>query len=216
MDKRLKEKLSERISQLKAISKDAHFAEKLIDDILSLKGQIDVEPTELYVRCSDVVRVYNDDSQAYRIKRCKNGILFEAIGTMSTFIPVSHSTLYQVLNQVLNEVDARDTFDADGKANIDIAFSTWMLMLQSPVGASVAPEVLTEMTNHYLGILLPYLDSLMKQPLAEETETDLLQNDEDAQTAKVLDAMSESIKEDSNGTISKDKGVSKEKTGDKQ
>ena len=48
MDKKiLKERLDDLVNQIKTNSKDAHFAKKLIDDLLSVKGQMMVEPTEL-------------------------------------------------------------------------------------------------------------------------------------------------------------------------
>ena len=50
MDKEvLKERLNEVKNQLRTNAKDVHFFDKLIDEALSLKGQMDVEPMFAYL-----------------------------------------------------------------------------------------------------------------------------------------------------------------------
>ena len=39
----LEKKMSEKIAKLKALCNDAHYSGKLINDILSLKAQLDIE-----------------------------------------------------------------------------------------------------------------------------------------------------------------------------
>lgn len=50
----LKKKLEETKSKIKANSKDAHFADALISDLLSIKGQMAHEPTVVHYELKDV------------------------------------------------------------------------------------------------------------------------------------------------------------------
>lgn len=63
MDKKiLKERLNEVKNQLRTNAKDVHFFDKLIDEALSLKGQIDVEPMFAYLSESDIIdRIKGDN-----------------------------------------------------------------------------------------------------------------------------------------------------------
>lgn len=51
----MKQKLEETKAKLKANSKDAHFADALISDLLSIKGQLSHEPTLVHIPLDDIV-----------------------------------------------------------------------------------------------------------------------------------------------------------------
>lgn len=53
--KDIKAKIEEVKNQIKSNSKDIHFAEKLIGDLLSLKGQYEHQPTMVNVALDDIV-----------------------------------------------------------------------------------------------------------------------------------------------------------------
>jgi hypothetical protein len=56
MDKKvLKERLNEVKNQLRTNAKDVHFFDRLIDEALSLKGQMGVEPMFAYLPENEVV-----------------------------------------------------------------------------------------------------------------------------------------------------------------
>lgn len=78
-NKELKKQLDEVVVQIKNNSKDAKFADKLIDKLLSLKGQIDVEPAWCHFPVTDKDEVI-DTGGAYKIVRNSNGINFHITG----------------------------------------------------------------------------------------------------------------------------------------
>ena len=51
----LKQKLEETKAKIKSNSKDAHFADSLISDLLSIKGQLEHEPTLVHIAEVDIV-----------------------------------------------------------------------------------------------------------------------------------------------------------------
>lgn len=72
MDKKeIKAKIDEVKAQIKANSKDAHFAEKLIGDLLSLKGQYEHQPTMVNVAMDDIVDTL--EGNTFTIYKTKSG-----------------------------------------------------------------------------------------------------------------------------------------------
>lgn len=53
-DKTLQDKLVELKNKIKANSKEARFADKLVDELLSVKGQLMIEPTLVHVPIKDI------------------------------------------------------------------------------------------------------------------------------------------------------------------
>lgn len=75
----LKKQLDEVVVQIKTNSKDAKFADKLVDKLLSLKGQIDVEPAWCHFPVTDKDEVI-DTGGAYKIVRNNHGVNFHITG----------------------------------------------------------------------------------------------------------------------------------------
>lgn len=67
----IKAKIEEVKAQLKSNSKDAHFAEKLIGDLLSLKGQYEHQPTMVHVAMDDILDTL--EGNTFTIYKTKSG-----------------------------------------------------------------------------------------------------------------------------------------------
>jgi hypothetical protein len=67
----IKAKIEEVKAQIKANSKDAHFAEKLIGDLLSLKGQYEHQPTMVHVAMDDILGTL--EGNTFTIYKTKSG-----------------------------------------------------------------------------------------------------------------------------------------------
>ena len=78
-NKELKKQLEKHIKDLKSLCKDSKFADKLIADILSVKGQIDVQPMEVCVPKDDVKDRINI-RDAYEVIRFDGGYIFATNG----------------------------------------------------------------------------------------------------------------------------------------
>lgn len=75
----LKEQIDKTVQLIKNNSKDARFADKLIDKLLSLKGQYDVEPAWCHFPVTDKDEVI-DTGGAYKIVRNSHGVNFHITG----------------------------------------------------------------------------------------------------------------------------------------
>lgn len=69
--KEIKAKIDYIKAQIKANSKDAHFAEKLIGDLLSLKGQYEHQPTMVNVAMDDIIGTL--EGNTFTIYKTKSG-----------------------------------------------------------------------------------------------------------------------------------------------
>ena len=195
-------KLLENTNQLVAISKDAHFAESLIEDILSLKAQMCVEATELYVREKDVIEVLDFDSVCFKI--CTTGILFHAKSGYTTWIEPRCRALFGEIVEMLKakkEIlalteEERKNFDAEELDMREQFFNAWVHTLEMPVAASVSPKILFETATAFLKSFREETDRMLKQPLHEENVQDLIDNSNVQQAEVLLDGIAEQMKEE--------------------
>ena len=198
----MKKKLQEKTKQLTAISKDAHFAESLIEDILSIKAQMCVEATELYVREKDVVEVLDFDSVCFKI--CTTGILFHAKSGYTTWIEPRCRALFGEIVEMLKakkeilalSEEERKSFDAEELEMKEQFFNAWVHTLEMPVAASVSPKILFDTATAFLKSFREETDRMLNQPLHEENVQDLMDNANAQQAEEILDGIAEQVKEE--------------------
>lgn len=70
--KEIKSKIDEIKAQIKANSKDAHFADTLTNELLSLKGQYEHQPTMVHVAMDEVVDTL--EGNTFTIYKTKSGV----------------------------------------------------------------------------------------------------------------------------------------------
>ena len=198
----LQKKLLEKTKQLTAISKDPHFAESLIEDILSLKAQMCVEATELYVREKDVVEVLDFDSVCFKI--CTTGILFHAKSGYTTWIEPRCRALFGEIVEMLKakkeilalSEEERKNFDAEELDMREQFFNAWVHTLEMPVAASVSPKILFDTATAFLKSFREETDRMLNQQLHEENAQDLIDNANAQQAEELLDGIAEQMKDD--------------------
>lgn len=199
--KSLQEKLEEKKKQLVAISKDAHFAKSLIEDLLSLQSQKCIEPTELHVPVSDVIDTLDFDPVSFKV--CKTGILFHAKSGYTAWVEPRCRALFGELFELLKakkellekspeEIKEMDADEVDMREQY---FSAWVHTLQMPVAASISPMILFKTAGAFLEVFREESERMLNQPLKEETAEDLIANDDAQKQAEVLDAMAANFKE---------------------
>ena len=198
----IQNKLLEKTKQLTAISKDPHFAESLIEDILKLKAQMCVEATELYVREKDVIEVLDFDSVCFKI--CTTGILFHAKSGYTTWIEPRCRALFGEIVEMLKakkeilalSEEERKSLDSEEIEMKEQFFNAWVHTLEMPVAASVSPKILFDTASAFLKSFREETDRMLNQPLHEENVQDLIENSNAQQAEELLDGLAEQMKED--------------------
>lgn len=159
-------KIKEVKSQIKANSKDAHFADALIKELLSLKGQSDHQPMYLCVPESEVVKTY--DFESFSISNCKGGILFHEKGGLDTYVTPRMKSLYEHLALLLAMKENYDELDEEGRKSYTTLFSTITTVLMAPIMAPITIKGLVDSSNALVEIFDREAKFLANQPLMEE------------------------------------------------
>ena len=176
------------INQIKTNSKDAKFADKLIDKLLSLKGQYDVEPTILYVPEKNVIKEYDNDN--LRIVKCKDCIIWQHKGGFTFVVKPTMRALYEYIDGMLAMKDKYDELTDDEKSLYDAAYFGMSIILQSPMFAVADDEFFVELATFIGEGVKKVSDKLLNHPLQEETPI------ENAEFETKMEVANELLKED--------------------
>lgn len=176
------------INQIKTNSKDAKFADKLIDKLLSLKGQYDIEPTRLYVPEKNVIKEYDNDN--IRIVKCKDCIIWQHKGGFSLVVKPNMRALYEYLDGMLAMKDRYDELTDDEKQLYDVSYFGMSLILQAPMFAVTDDEFFVDLATFVGDGVKRVSEKLLNQPLQEETPI------ENAEFETKMEAANELLKED--------------------
>lgn len=189
MDKKiLKERLNEVKNQLRTNAKDVHFFDKLIDEALSLKGQMDVEPMFAYLPENEIVDrikgnnyelVYTQKQAGYRL------------GGYSIIVQNN----YALGGQIMNYIDTmRDTSDLDEKQKeifeFDLAAS--MLNFNAILFAASDFEFRYQLNELVVNYLNKKAEEMNNVEVSEETTE---QDREFFATMKAIETLEEANKE---------------------
>lgn len=165
--KELKKQLDEVVVQIKNNSKDAKFADALVDKLLSLKGQIMIEPTRIHIEEKDVVKEYDND--AVRFVRCKYCIIFQAKGGLSVVVRPTMTALFEHLTVLLDMKDRYEELDEEGKKSYELLYSATVLMLEVPIFVTRSDEMFFGVVNDVLARFNKFTETELNKDLQEET-----------------------------------------------
>ena len=166
MDKKvLKERLDELVKQIKVNSKDAHFANKLIGDLLSVKGQMGVEPIAL--DCGKEEDEWRGET--FRITLTDKGVLYHEYGGYSVFVTPNNVALYDVLADLVINKDEYATFEGESKENFESLLSIIAYNVSLPRIAFLDKDFPQEIAIKTIEFLRKMYEDLMNKELQDET-----------------------------------------------
>lgn len=185
----LEKKLKECKEQLKNNSKDAHFAENLIDKMLSYKGQLGVEPTLL-----DCGKKENEwVGKTFVITKTNKGVLYHAFGGYSIFVTPNNKALYETLCDYVDNQEEYEKFDDELKEKFELNLSAIIYVLNTPLFAFNDVDFTYKIACEIIDYLKSTFDKLMNEPLQEE---DVEKDDDFKQATLGLDALKDAIEEE--------------------
>ena len=163
----LKKEMKNVIDQIRVNSKDARWADKLVDKLISLKGQMDIEPTRLYVPEKDVIKEYDNDN--LRVVRCKDCIIWQHKGGFLFVVKPTMRALYEYIEGMLAMKDKYDELTDDEKQLYDSAYFGLSLILQAPMFAVADYEFFVDLATFIGDGVKKVSEKLLMQPLQDET-----------------------------------------------
>lgn len=168
MDKKvLKERLDEVKKQLRTNAKDVHFFDRLIDEALSLKGQMGVEPIAL--DCGKEEDEWKGET--FRITLTNKGVLYHEYGGYSVFVTPNNNALYDTLVDLVVNREEYAKFEGEQAKNMEALVSVIAYNLSLPRisfldGSGSFPIEIAERTMKFISEMY---DKLMNKELQEET-----------------------------------------------
>lgn len=166
MDKKeLKERLDGVKKQLRTNAKDVHFFDKLIDEALSLKGQMGVEP--LALDCGKEVDEWKGET--FRITLTDKGVLYHEYGGYSVFVTPNNEALYDVLTDLVVNRDEYAELEGEQKENFESLLTIVAYNLSLPRISFLSREFPQEIAIKTMEFLHGMYEELMNKELQEET-----------------------------------------------
>lgn len=166
MDKKiLKERLNEVKNQLRTNAKDVHFFDKLIDEALSIKGQMGVDPIAL--DCGKEVDEWKGET--FRITLTDKGVLYHEYGGYSVFVTPNNEALYDVLSDLVVNKDEYAALEGEQKGNFESLLTIIAYNLSVPRIAFLDRDFPQEIAIKTMEFLRKMYDDLMSNELQEET-----------------------------------------------
>ena len=190
MDKKeLKERLNEVKNQLRANAKDVHFFDRLIDEALSLKGQMGVDPIAL--DCGKEEDEWKGET--FRITLTNKGVLYHEYGGYSVFVTPNNEALYNALADLVINKDEYANLEGESKENFEALLTIIAYNLSLPRISFLDREFPQEIAIRTMEFIRKMYDDLMNKELQEETPK------EDAEfkaATEALEELKEGLKEE--------------------
>lgn len=182
--KELLEKLEDLRKKICVNSKDVHFAESLIDEMLSIKGILAIRPTEL-----NVGKTLNEwKSKTFSIVKTDRGVLYNEYGHFAIFVDPQLG-LYSLLTEIVENKEGIETLSSEAKEQYELALSAIAYCLGIPKLIASDSEFMFKMATMVINYLQEKQEEILNAELQDETPV------ENAEFEQVAIAMSELQKE---------------------
>lgn len=165
--KELKSKIDETINLIKTNSKDARFAEDLIDKLMSLKGQYDVEPMYVGIPMTDVEKEV--DFGGFELVKCKGCIIYHIYGGVKKIVTPRMTCLYKHLENLLFLKEALPTSSDIVRENYEAVLLATTQISNLETYASVDDEFMLGIYNDIVSRLEVLYKKLNTEELQPET-----------------------------------------------
>lgn len=165
----LKNKLNEVRAKIKTNSKDAHFADTLLDELLSIKGQIDVEPTLVYLKTSDIAKEI--DGETFTMAIMKNGDAVYHVKGGYTIVADGTRMfgLAQTIKDYVENKELVPTLTNEERELYDLDLSATTYVLNVPMFAFSDQDLKFDIATMCLKWINDTYDKYINEPLQEET-----------------------------------------------
>lgn len=170
MDKEtLKKNLDDVKKKIKANSKDAHFADTLIDELLSLKGQLSLEPTLVHIPLDDVEKTLKGDT--FEMSLTKRGEAVYHVYGGYTIIADGFRmrSLANTIADYVNNQEMVVTLDEKEREAYELDMSATAYVLNIPMLAFSDPNLKFDLATQIVAWIRKTYEEALEQPLQEET-----------------------------------------------
>lgn len=167
MDKNThKERIKSLCAQIKTNSKDVHFAEKLLFELLFEQKQLDHEPLPIDDLGAEVGRYKGD---TFYIAKHEKGVLYHIYNSIYITVPISQTALYQTLVSIVDEQEENAKLEGEEKQFYESYMSALGLVLAAPTYVFTDTELCFDIATRLVTFLRESYEKAMATPLQPET-----------------------------------------------
>lgn len=161
----LKEKIESKINEI-LNSENKDDTKKLVDELLSLKGQYDVEPMIYGVPVSSIIKEYDFGTGVFI--KTNRGIIYHLRGGMSIMITPRMNAIYQYLITMLSMKDKYDKLTKEEKDAYDYLFLGITTIFNLPVYAVCDDTFMANVVKYTFEQMNAMFERLSNMPLQDE------------------------------------------------
>lgn len=168
MDKNeLKDKLEEIKNLIKTNSKDAHYAETLISELLSIHGQLKHEPTLVHVPLKDIEK--EADGETFVMATTKDGkAIYHTLGGYTVIADSNYSSLFYTIYNLIDYINGTVELDEETKSILEADTIATSYILNIPMYVMDDFEYKASLFENVLQYLTKRIEDADKE-LQEET-----------------------------------------------
>ena len=165
--KELREKLDELKNLIKTNSKDAHYAETLISDLLSVHGQLKHEPTLVHVPLKDIEK--EADGETFIMATTKDGkAIYHTRGGYTVIADSNYSSLFYTIYNLIDYINGTVELDEETKGILEADTIATSYILNIPMYVMDDFEYKASLFENVLHYLTKRIEDA-EQELQEET-----------------------------------------------
>lgn len=163
--KDLLKKIDDVKAKIKANSKDQHFADTLIEQLLLFKGQYDVKPIEFNLG----ERIRETKGDTFEIVETTQGVVFRTYSGYTLFADPKQVALYNTLMDIVEGGDAYKDLQGEEKEQIELAISAIAYCLLLPTYAFYDASFIYDTASSVVSFLQKQFEKYSSVELQDET-----------------------------------------------
>ena len=193
MDKvELKNKLEEVKNLIVTNSKDAHWAKNAVEELISLKGQLEHEPTISYLPVKDIDKTLKGDT--FEMHLMKDGTAVDHVyGGLTVSATANLSSLAGTIAEYVNSQEYVATLSDEDKELFNLDLSAFAYVMTLPMFAFSDKEFTYSIASNIVEFLRTKTDELLAEELIEETLEDVEDNNRFKDASLALEEMKEEM-----------------------
>lgn len=164
--KALKEQIEITKEQIRSNSKDVAFANKLIGNLLSLKGQFDLDPSILHVSTKEVIKSF--DFETFVIHVCQTSAIIQYKGGYVVVVDMRMRALFEFIVQLCALKNKYNTLTEDERKGYNGSLFGITLLMQIPLFATVDDEFFFKIVKYVGDELGEMFERYSNMPLEPE------------------------------------------------
>lgn len=163
----LKQKLEETKAKIKSNSKDAHFADSLISDLLSIKGQLEHVPSLEFIPLEAIETEFSH-GPFYIAKLTGQRMVYKVYGGYTIICDARMKALYETISGLLNIYTDPTLMDDADKEDTKLALEALGFILSAPLYACADEELAMKIAT----AIAEYIEKLQNESMNSELQNE--------------------------------------------